>query len=369
MSLSGLKLNATNETSFWAEYLNSTPLSVLTNLEDNEEDIYKEDYPLSIKIIFAVVGVISLTSSVLAVLALRRSRKIPASAKLLATGLLTVDCLFILITSTRKFVLDPHINNVLTVAGNAVLQLAYSTVAFMSAERFFVFHRPMTYMRICTIGRVRFAMFFVWGFVITTFYSVRYGVCYAKFRSSEVFYIAGQCNMIVTVHYSLLVITVLTTSMICYCRIFSIVREKCGRKHERRLSLRSVISLMRGFKTTSLVLVYSFVILATSISYVFIIVFMRFFKLGITEIRLSLDAVSIMNCIFDPFLYVLWFRECQMQLFCMLSFINPKFRTRVAKMRIEIFDIVTYDTTLTSYDQKQMNDYAITNPAFNPDII
>ncbi|KAH3836600.1 hypothetical protein DPMN_109971 [Dreissena polymorpha] len=60
--------------------------------------------------------------------------------------------------------------------------------------------------------------------------------------------------------------------------------------------------------------------------------------------RYGIDIFATANCILDPFVYVLWFRECRMELLKMLAGClptSPYLQDKIEKMRVEIFCIST----------------------------
>ena len=316
---------------------------------------YVENYHIGIKVGFAVVGGLSMVFSLLAITALQRTKRIPGNAKFLATALLVFDSLFITMSSIRKFVINPTYNTNLNVLTTSCMQLTYLTVGMMALERFCVFYRPMMYMRIVTRRRVKTIATCAWIIMLTTFQIVRYGVCYVKFKSDNVFMKAGLCNQIVTIYYTGLVLIVLLTSMLCYFSIFMIVKKKHNAT-SKPISFNSTLAAIRGFKTTSLVLVYILVIFSTSLAYSIIIIYIRLKDLGVTTLRMSLEVTTLLNCICDPFLYVLWFRECRMEILKMFAPFNKRLQKRIDAMKMDIFNIVIS----TSYQYNSCNSINIT---------
>ncbi|KAH3819809.1 hypothetical protein DPMN_121553 [Dreissena polymorpha] len=67
-------------------------------------------------------------------------------------------------------------------------------------------------------------------------------------------------------------------------------------------------------------------------------------SLGPYKVRLSVDAVSTLNCMLDPFLYVLWFKECKLELLKMFSFLGKSVKEKAKILQNEVFDIVPYET-------------------------
>ncbi|KAH3882670.1 hypothetical protein DPMN_006614 [Dreissena polymorpha] len=62
-------------------------------------------------------------------------------------------------------------------------------------------------------------------------------------------------------------------------------------------------------------------------------------------VRLSLDVVSTLNCLLDPFLYVLWFKECKLELLKIFSCLGQVIKDKAASLHYEVFDIVPYERT------------------------
>lgn len=303
--------------------------------------LYIEDHPGYVKSLFLCVGLVALVLSSTAIIVLRRTRRIPVAAKFLTTGLLMFDFMYLITVSLRKFITIPLYNTTLQVLSTTVLQLAYTTVTLMSLERFLMFYKPMKYMKICTERLVYITASIIWTVTVTVFLMVRYAVCYSIFESENVFIEAGKCNQIVTIYYSVLVTLVLGISTVCYWNIFNIVKKQLERCERTAVTFASTVNVLRTYKSTSLVLVYLLVIISTSLTYAIIIVFIRYMNLGIDSVRLSLETCSIVNCMIDPFLYVLWFKESQMEVCKLLARFSKKFQKKADDMKYEVFDIVT----------------------------
>ena len=310
-------------------------------------DLFIEDFPAYVDIIYVTVCVISVLISSFSITALRRTKRIPYSAKFLSTGLLCFDSIYIISITVRKFVKDPLYNTSLNVLSTQVLQLAYVTVALMSLERFLMFKKPMVYIKKCKKTFLHTTAAILWATTIIVFQTVRYGFCYVKFKSYYVFVKAGLCNQIVTFYYASLVVLVLAISMTCYWGIFNIVKRQLANAEKRKISFASTANLLRTYKSTSLVLVYLLVILITSVTYALIITYIKFMNLEVAYVRISLETISMMNCLLDPFLYVMWFKESQMQLLLIFSRFSLC-EQKAATMKYQIFDIVTSSTKTSS---------------------
>ncbi|KAH3752702.1 hypothetical protein DPMN_187328 [Dreissena polymorpha] len=338
------------------------------------ENLYLEEHSSFILCASVLIGLVSLTSCILAVTILLRTRKVPKSTKNLVTALLVFDCIFVTSSTVRKFIQHPLLNRSITTFNMSSLQLAYTTVGMMSIERCLLFYSPMTNMRFYSNKFIMTVTASVWSGELGIFLLVRYGVCYLRFKSIYVFTQAQVCNNTVSIYYGILVTIVLLTSMVSYWIIFVTVRQKNSRKDERVMSFRSVINLIRGYKNTVLVLVFWVLILVTSLAYFIIILLTHYMGLGPYIVRLSLDAVSILNCLLDPFLYVLWFKECKLELLNMFSFLGKSVKEKAKLLQYEVFDIVPYETNALNRNKTRhfegtcgvdMNDTGgHSNPAF-----
>ncbi|KAH3790314.1 hypothetical protein DPMN_168512 [Dreissena polymorpha] len=106
-------------------------------------------------------------------------------------------------------------------------------------------------------------------------------------------------------------------------------------KSEVKLSMRPNVSV-KHYKATSAVFVYLVIIILTSAGYLLVI------KLNLSHValRFGLDIITTVNCILDPFVYVLWFKECRMEMLKMLSVCLPyvpSLERRIENMRKDIF--------------------------------
>ncbi|KAH3862963.1 hypothetical protein DPMN_025939 [Dreissena polymorpha] len=94
---------------------------------------------------------------------------------------------------------------------------------------------------------------------------------------------------------------------------------------------------MRQYKATSIVFLYLVIVIVTSVAYLILILFS---KLEYALIRQSTDIILNINCLLDPCVYVIWYRECRMEILKMFSTCFPGLKDRIETMRHEIFFIV-----------------------------
>ncbi|KAH3802202.1 hypothetical protein DPMN_155875 [Dreissena polymorpha] len=309
----------------------------------NENDIYTENYSFSVKLVYVLLDIMSVIPCFLSIQALQKAKKFPESAKFLVTALLCFDSSYILIASIRKFVLETFANTNLYTLSLCAGRLALLTAAIMAVERVFVFYKPYAYIRTCTRNFIRTVSVCAWLTELCIFYGLRYGYCYLRFQSKLVFEQAGLCNGIMTVYYVTFSVAVLVTFALCYWKILRIIQRKYRQSDERRLSFKSTFLVFRQFKSTTFVFTHSLFFFLFIFAYIFLLILARFNKLNVTELRLSVEGISICVCLLDPIVYVLWFKECRMGILDMFSFLGDGVRTKVAKMRLEIYDIEVFD--------------------------
>ena len=324
----------------------SVPFEMVDENSDLPSKLYTDfdKFSVEVKCIYILVSCVVITVNVLAMIVLRRTKKIPYASKLLCTGILLFDLNFVIISTTRKFIKDPPTNLAFQVFGSVSYHLSLISVMMMSVERFLLFSYPMRYLRIITEKLTRTVILSTWFMYVASFMIVRYGVCYLHMKSEKVFVQAGTCNNIMMAHIGICLLIVTLISCICNWKIFRLIQSKKYRSNGG-LSLSSSTRAMRSYyKSTGLVLTCLIVLLLTSCAYGVILVGERFLNFGVLNLRISFEAVSTINCIIDPILYIMWFKECQMELLKMLSCINGKFLVKAEEMRIDIFCIVVSDS-------------------------
>ena len=93
-------------------------------------------------IIYIIAGSVAFLFTAVIFATLRRTKRIPYAARLLSSGLLIFDMTFTVAVITREVVTDVVINLHCHVITMIALQLAFSTVALMSIERYVVLNWP-----------------------------------------------------------------------------------------------------------------------------------------------------------------------------------------------------------------------------------
>ena len=312
-----------------------------------DEAFYVEDYHVGIKITFALIGCVSLVGSTLAIIAMRRTKKTPKSARFLATCLLTSDNVYVVVATIRKFILHPVGNSCLYALGNLFLQLSFTTIAIMTFERVCVFYRPMRYRRILTERRLRCVVFAVWCSIVVIFLSVRYGACYIQYRSF-VMLNTGPCINIMQWYYTILMFLDLIVILICNILICMMIRKKRCKPHtNRKLTNRRVY--IQTFKTTTAILFCSSISLFTSLIYIAIKFVAGKTDYDLDSVRIHVGAFVTLNCLINPFLYVLWFQECKREVLKLFPLLCKNIDNKLNKTQMDIFNVVITERAPSNY--------------------
>jgi len=327
------------------------PLNNKLNLSENTSDsflptqnMYNEK-TVSVKVLYASVGTVSLLLSFIAIFVLRRAKRIPKSAKFLATMLLVSDCLYISTRSVEMgaFVGNPFVLSAVQVAGSLAGFVSYTTIAVMAVERLFAMNSPMIYIRRCSLTTVRVASCAVSGIVVLAYLTMRYGVCYWKIGSAQVVFGTSDVCHYDTTFPPIVLTIVVVVAVASYLRIYIIVRRlKLEEKRRHALPSRNVFNEVKRFSQTSIVLLYIIVVLVTYLALTILILIWIVFKIDRNTLATVGFFIFMFNSFVDSLLYILWFAECQLELLKLFSFLGQTVQLKTERMRMKVFDIVPY---------------------------
>lgn len=270
-------------------------------------------------------------------IALNRTRHTPRSARFLSSSLLVFDFMATVFYTVRKVIDDARFNLLFQLFGMGCNFLGYVNIAIMSIERLLLFHWPNFYLR-----RVSYKVFKRICIVIWLLYSIEWiietGLCYVFIDRKNIY------------------------SMFCFTR--AIQRHLIG-----VYGTSSLVSCTCLFKITLIIANQSSKTMggkgtwrnnkATVVVFICIVNYLLTTLCGVTMTfvipenyvrRATNDLLMITNGFVDCCTYVLWFRECRLELLKLFGGVCPGFNKKADKMRFELFDIMTYSksTTYTS---------------------
>lgn len=288
-----------------------------------------DNYGLSVRLPFILSACFCMCFTGVSLLAFARTRQTPRTARFLSSALLVFDLLTTFSFTVRKVTSDKKTNILVEFVGIGWSFLAYLNIAIMSFERLIVFQWPNFYLRHVTYAVAKVAAFITWTLFVT-FYLIFFSICMLE-DDPRTFAIC--LKQVTTAFIQVTFPTVVFLSSVCYLLILFIIRKQTY----RTLSERSHTTKMYRSTVVVFLCLVNFVF-TTSL-------FLGFsaFTVNIDVRRLTLDALSMINGLFDTCLYVLWFKECRMELLKIVSLCVPKLKQNIDSMRVQIFNIVTYD--------------------------
>lgn len=243
-------------------------------------------------------------------------------------GLLSYDSLFLFLScisrlfAYRDVYIVSHITRGLQLASQIL-------VGCMALERLFVLNWPYIYLRVVTERRTRVVCLGVYMFSFLQYVAFRGTICYAMNRPIN-------CGLGVPIYFMVVSVVVPAVAFLSFVKVFKIIR-KCGGKlsstrHAARQYKGTVASFWMLINTTFTQLVW----LGLAVLY-----FARTDdgKKETGEIAVLADCSNIVNCIVDPLIYVVWFKETRMELLNLVKGICPCVKPRIKKLRFEIYHV------------------------------
>ena len=284
-------------------------------------------------VVHLVISAFVLCLCLLSFAAILRTKKTPYPTKLLSLGLLVYDCLFIISANGGKFFSHEE-NFVFRQMSRGFQVAAQLIVLFMAFEHLFVLNWPYIFLRVGTRGRIRKVCSAI---VILSFlqYILFQGlVCYARGK-----YVG--CVVELAVYYLLICTVGLACSAVSYIKIFSIIRNKSAGMVD--------LKQYKGTGASFVYLLNSAIAVGANIGLSLYFAFMVANGTILTgQITNITDAVYLLNCIIDPLIYVLWFKEARMEILNMFSTICHCLKPTVEKMRREVFHIPSFRNVQTN---------------------
>ena len=299
-----------------------------------EEAIKLDNYSSLELLIGSVLTVVFCGFGTVAVISLNRTKTTPKSARFLSSALISFDIMAVISFAVRKFVTDHTLNVVIQTVGVVAALLAYVTVGLMSLERLLIFCAPNLYLRRASPELVKKFAYTVWIAVTCSYFFVRYGVCYFMFDDVIILDVIGRCNQASFIFYGFFLVSTIIISFMCYFKILSILRSQSNVDSSIDFTPLKSIDF---YRSTSLVFAYIVTITILTLAYAV----MLLLGLSTEPLRIMTDVINMVQCVMDPCMYILWYRETRMEMLKIMSKLHPCFAARVEAMRMEIFNIVT----------------------------
>ena len=292
--------------------------------------------PLYGVVLYFFFAFLAMVVCLVSLVAIKRTKKTPYSTKVLSIGLLFFHILFLACSSIPKFYkyndqfILQHIARGLHIS-------SYVIVGSMALERLLVLNWPYIYIRVATKSRTRIIGGGICVVSFLHYVAVRGFACYAKNKFVD-------CGLGIQAYFLVISILVPILSFISYGKIYGIVRQKTTeQKFKYRLTQYkgTILSFMYLMNTTINLIIY----LGLATFYV-----VRSMK-GVKEdgvVAAITDSVNVVNCMADPLMYAVMFKETRLEILKMIEACFPAIQERVRTMHMDIFDITMTTSKTTS---------------------
>ena len=286
---------------------------------------------IRLRVAVFILSVIVMTFNSICFIALCRTRHTPRSARFLSLALLIFDNLASATFAIRRFVPVARYNLGFQLTALGFIYLSYVAIALMSVERLVVFQWPNFYLRRVTLGLSRKIAITIWTsyFTLWTFECTR---CYIMVDLANIETL--MCFEYLIARYVIathLCATLL--SCICLMRISLIIVKQTSKTSGKRKTIQT-------YKSTVIVLLCVLnTILNTACGFILVYTVKNNY-----DRRATTDIQTVINGFLDTCVYVLWYKECRLELMKMFTRWFPSLNKNVEDMRISIFEIMTYRT-------------------------
>lgn len=282
------------------------------------------EFGWEVKMPFVLIGTVLIIWDILALSSVVCAKRTPKLVKFFSAALISFEISTLVAFTIRKFIEDFYPNILFQTIGSHFVLLSFVTVCLISAERLVLFSSRGIYRQDWHYNTFWKVAVTIWVFITFCFYGSRYILC--QLINTEI------CISYISLFFGLFLFLAIVISVSCYVRIYFVLTSQApdnvgeGRFTKRKLR-------------------------ATSLGFMYLVVTILGFSVFVSnavikpnlKIRLlQLDIYSFINCAADPLLHVWWFKECQIHLLNILAFCRPSLRKRAEKMKIALFDIVTF---------------------------
>ena len=279
-----------------------------------------------VRIPIMTLSTLTMLFTAISMIVLNRTRHTPKTARFLASGLLFFDLGTTLTFTVRKLVTNPDINRYLNIFGVGWSLLAYLNIGVMCVERLLVFQWPNFYLRSVTFQKVRIVCLCLWltfflAWVLST------GRCLFVYCTDA----TDQCfNDTIVLFIMVVCPTSVFVSSTCLMKIATLIKKQ-------QAKFQNSPSAIKNHKSTFVVFLCFLNYVVTSLIYSIMASTVK----SNFQRRIYMDGLMTINALLDSCVYVLWYKECRLELVKILAKAIPSLNSRIEKMKISIFDIPT----------------------------
>ena len=280
-------------------------------------------------LVYLSTSLLGLGLCLLSIVAVYRTKKTPYPTKLLSIGLLLYDSLF-LVSSNGGKCFDYGSSLIFRLLSRGFMLAATFIVGFMAFERPFALNWPYVYLRVVTKDRAFRACVAIIVGRFLQFVLVRIVSCYTQGKFL-------YCGVLASAYYLVVCTGLLLISSASFIKIYRIIRNKSTGRFglkEYKLTAASLLYLLNSAISTT-------IYLGMSVYYTYRVATGEQSKYADEMVNVT-DFVYLLNCILDPLVHTLWFKEARLEIMKIFSKLCPRLKPSVEKMRMKVFSIIPY---------------------------
>ena len=285
-------------------------------------------------VIYYVASFVTIFLCLVIFAGIARTKKTPYPTKLLCMGLLSYNCLFLIVANVSK--LFSHEDSLLLRHLSRGFQTAAKIlVAFMAYERFFVLNWPYIYLK-KSKKLIRNVCLSIIALSFLNFALLKGTICYARGQ-----YYKCLGNIYLPVASAL----ILVSSFAVFTQIYTVIRRKALAARQYKATIVSFLYLVNCTVFMGLYLglsVYSAFVWASD-------------ETPVPDgwLHQLSDVIYVVNCITDALIYGLWFREVRLEILKVVAVCFPSLESYVEQMRLDVFAVAVYELKEVSDSQHQ----------------
>ena len=274
-------------------------------------------------------SLLSLGFCLLSITDIYRTKKTPYPTKLLSTGILVYDSLFLVSPNGGKY-FDYESSVIFRHLSRGCMSSALFIVGCMALERLFALNWPYVYLRVVIKGRANKVCVAIIVASFLQFVLVRMVGCYTQGKFL-------YCGGLGSSYYSLVCIGLFLISSASVIKIYRIVRNESTSRigvKEYKVTVASFLYLLNSVISMT-------VYFGIALYYTSRVAIVEQSKYADEMVNVA-DFVYLLNCTLDSLVYAFWFKEARLEIMKIFIKLCPRLKPSVERMHMEVFNIVSY---------------------------
>lgn len=277
---------------------------------------------------YVAIASFAMILCLISLFAIIKTKRTVYSTRLFSSGLLIYDILFLIFSGISKFFVYED-GYFLQHLARGFHVSSWIIVGSMSFERLCAINWPYSYLKIASKCRTRAICMAVIVISFLQYWIIRGCACYATNEHIT-------CGIGLKVYLLVIFVVMPVFSFISYGKVYRIINKNSEqiRKRHRMSDFRgTLVSFLYLINTALSSMVYL-------ISGIYALVRLSGDKDG--RLAAVTDFINLVNCLADPLIYVIWFREARLEILKLGMMCFPNIEPKISKMHIEIYNIPIY---------------------------